>query len=151
MATAKPTPANVYPGPVEVPVPKAWGADVEVLDGITLVEKETLIGVPFIITGVWFEQNSSGIEYIYVEGMREDRTAFTFNDSSSRSGAKVQLESYLEASGKAPTTPGEIVDLRRVIPQGLRLSTYPTKDDRGRDTTGRSWYLTTNNKRRGSK
>jgi len=118
----------------------AWGTDVEVLEGVDLLDKSELIGKPFLITGVWFETNKHGIEYAYVEGMFENGVTFEFNDSSS--GVRAQLITYLEDRNRMPASPDEIVSLKLAIMKGLRVSTFEVVDVRGRAKTARTYYLT---------
>lgn len=121
-----------------------WGTDVVELEGVAPRDKAELLDVPFLMTGVWFETNARGIEYVYVEGRLADGETFTINDSST--GIKAQVEQYLASIGKVPA-PGEIVDLNVLISKGLRVSEYEIKDERGRDKKARTYYLTTNGKR----
>lgn len=121
----------------------AWGTSTEELAGIELVDKAELVGVPFCITAVWFTENQRSIEYVYVEGMRQDGTVFTFNDSSS--GVKTQLEAILKNKGIAAVpTEAAPYEFRLVIPKGLRKSEYEVKDERQRIKMAKTYYLTTN-------
>jgi len=121
----------------------AWGKDAaEVLAGVDLVQKAEMIGVPFLITGFKFTHNpASNIGYVYVEfetspgGERR-----MFNDSST--GVRQQMEEFAGAKGLKIELE-KWYDVRVLCPKGLRVSEYDTKDERGRDTKGRTYYLTT--------
>jgi hypothetical protein len=123
--------------------PTTWDG-AEGLAGLDLIEKPNLLGVPFLITGYKFTYNEARrISYVYVEfettpgGERQ-----MFNDSSAN-GVRLELEEFHAA--KNDGKPFELdtwYDTRLLCPKGLRDSTYPAKDERGRDTTGRSFYLT---------
>ena len=126
----------------------AWGSDAaEVLAGVDLVQKAEMVNVPFLITGVKFTHNpNSNIGYVFVEfetspgGERR-----MFNDSST--GVRQQLEEFAGVKGwagaKGTIELDKWYDTRVLCPKGLRVSEYDTKDERGRDTRGRTFYLTT--------
>lgn len=122
----------------------AWGRDVEVLDGLDLLDKTELVGKPFLIETVWFEVGQRSVEYVYVEGQLENGTTFMFNDSSS--GVRAQLEAYLQGKGRLPEV-GQRVPLRLVVPKGLRFSTYNVIDERGREKPAKTYYLTASGKK----
>lgn len=127
--------------------PAAWN-DADVLDGMELVDKATLKGVPFLITGLTFKTNDRRVNFVYVDGERADGTTFSFNDSSS--GVRAQLVSYLaERDLSDAVDSGDTVPVRIVAPLGLRVSEYDTEDDNGRPKKGRTYYLTTSGKRAG--
>jgi hypothetical protein len=121
-----------------------WGADVEELDGVAPINKAELLGIPFLLTGLWFETNKSGIEYAWLEGRYQNGDTFLINDSST--GIRAQMEQYLLIRGKT-LEPGEIMDLKILVPKGLRVSEYDVTDERGRDKKAKTYYLTTNGKR----
>lgn len=139
MPTAKRESTVTEPRPVT-----PWGSDVEILDGLDLLDKAELVDRPFLIQSVWFETGQRNIEYVYVQGEFEDGTEFTFNDSSS--GVNKQIESHLAGKEIKPEL-GQVVPLRLVIPRGLRFSEYDVRDDRGRDKKAKTYYLTTSGKR----
>lgn len=120
-----------------------WGSDVDILDGLELVDKAELVGKPFLIESVWFQTGARAVEYVYVQGQYENGAQFTFNDSSS--GVYAQVESYLSLKGHKPEI-GQPVPIRLVIPKGLRYSEYEVKDDRGREKKAKTYYLTTSGK-----
>lgn len=121
-----------------------WGQDVDILDGLQLKDKAELVGEPFLIEKVWFETSQRSVEYVYIQAQLRDGTEFTFNDSST--GVYRQVESYLVSKGHKPEI-GQEVDVRLVIPDGLRFSEYDIKDERGRDKRAKTYYLTTSGKR----
>jgi hypothetical protein len=118
--------------------------DAEALAGLNLVEKPTLLGTPFLITGYKFTYNESRrISYVYVEfettpgGEKQ-----MFNDSSAN-GVRLEVEEFHKAKNDGKPFDLDVwYDTRLLCPGGLRDSEYPTKDERGRDVTGRSFYLT---------
>lgn len=127
----------------------AWGTGTEELQGLDLVDKAELVGKPFMITAVWFEQNQRDVDYVYVEGVHTGGDTFCFNDSSK--GVKVQIEQYLSNKGIAPKPLGEVHEgLKLVIPRGLRVSQFTVLDERGREKQAKTYYLTTNGKRAGT-
>ncbi len=128
-------------------LPAAWN-DATALEGVDLVAKQELIGVPFLITAVWFETNKSGVEYSYVEAEHADGTPFTFNDSST--GVRAQLIEHLERIGKGDAREdGTVLPLRLVVPRGLRVSEFEVTDERRRTKMAKTFYLTTAGVRRG--
>ncbi len=128
-------------------MPNAW-ANETALDGVDIVAKQELVGVPMLITAVWFETNERGVQYVYVEAEDGNATAFTFNDSSS--GVRAQIIEHLDRLGKADVVEtGEVYPLRLVIPRGLRVSEFEVKDERNRIKLAKTFYLTTSGTRRG--
>jgi hypothetical protein len=128
-------------------IPAAWN-DAEILDGMEIVDKATLKGVPFLVTGLTFRTNDKRVNFVYVDGERADGSTFTFNDSSS--GVRAQLVSYLAERGLSDAVDsGETVPVRIVAPLGVRVSEYDTEDDNGRPKRGKTYYLTTSGKRAG--
>lgn len=121
-----------------------WGSDVEILDGLELIDKAELLGKPFMIESVWFETGARTVEYVYVQAQFENGAGFTFNDSSS--GVFKQIEAFLRGKGSKPEI-GQVVPLRLVIPSGLRVSEYEVRDERGREKKSKTYYLTTSGKR----
>lgn len=136
-------------------LPDSW-ADAEIMDGLELVEKATLIDVPFLITAVQFtetvrQSDDAIISYVYVDAVDAKDQPFSFNDSSS--GVRSQLVEYVRSRGKADVIEThEVLPVRLVAPKGLRVSEYDQEinDPRtGRPTVrrARTYYLTTNGKR----
>jgi hypothetical protein len=121
-----------------------WGKDVEILDGLNLIDKAELVGKPFLIKEVWFETGTRGIEYVYANAEFASGEEFSFNDSSS--GIRSQIEQYLKVKKVDPEV-GQTVPLRLVIPNGLRVSNYEVFDERNRPKMTKTYYLTTSGKK----
>jgi hypothetical protein len=138
-----PAKRTTVPPPADGPV-TPWGRDVEILDGVQIRDKAELVERPFLIETVWFETSTRAIEYVYCQAQFENGESFTFNDSSS--GVYRQIESYLASKGHKPEI-GQEVPVRLVIPEGLRVSEYDVRDDRGRDKKAKTYYLTTSGKK----
>lgn len=116
--------------------------DAEVIGGVDLREKATLLGVEFLITGVRFEKNKRNVEYAYVTAETRDGITFEFNDSS-QTGVRAQLSAFLERKGKViDYDSGEIHDTKIYVPRGLRVSEFEVRDERGRTKMARVHYLT---------
>ena len=141
MATSRKTTSEVVDA---TPTADVNWSDAEVLSGLMLIDKMELLNVPFMITGVKVTVNDRDVVMVWVEGQRRDSTRFTFVDSST--GVKAQLDDYLASKGLGGTL-DEWIDVRLVSPQGLRVSKYTTKDERGKDREARTFYLTTNGQR----
>ena len=120
----------------------AWDAGVEFVGGADLRDKAELVGIEFKVTGVRFEKNARGVEYVYVEAETRDGEEFDFNDSST-SGVKQQITTYLESRDIAPDyESGEVHSVNLLIPRGLRVSTYEVTDVRGKPKQAKTYYLT---------
>jgi hypothetical protein len=139
--TAAKTTTNTTPADLTA----IWGEDVEVLAGVDLLDKSELIGVPFLLTGVKFTVNDRSIVIAWIEGERQDHTPFTFTDTST--GVKAQIEAHCQAKGISTDALDEWNNLRLVAPNGLRVSTYEVKDERGKTREARTYYLTTSGAR----
>lgn len=125
--------------------PSDWGKNVEELDGVDVYDKAELIGVPFLITAVRFQQSTRGYDQIWVDAQLKDGTPFRFVDSST--GVKAQLESYLETKKLMPKGNDEIVPLGLLISRGMRVSQFEAVDQRsGKLKPARTYYLTTSGK-----
>lgn len=124
--------------------------DVEELDGLDLINKTELIDVPFLITGVHFETNNSGVQAAYIDGVREDGTTFQFYDSST--GIKAQIVSYLtEKELGHVLDSGETAEVQLGVRGGLRYSDYETAPDaRGKTRQARTYYLKASGKKAAS-
>jgi hypothetical protein len=115
-------------------------ATADTFDGVDITDKATLVGVPFIVTGVWFETGSRGIEYVYMDVMTKTGDTVTINDSST-TGIKAQMREYLAKLGQNPAA-GDVVSIALHIPGGLRKTEYDVTDDSGRAKKARTYYLT---------
>lgn len=136
-------------------LPAAW-SDAEVMDGLELVDKASLVGKPFLITAIQFtetvrQSDDAIISYVYVDAVDKDDNPFSFNDSSS--GVRSQLVEFARSKGWADIVEThEVKPVRLVAPNGLRVSEYDQEvnDPRtGRPTVrrARTFYLTTSGKR----
>lgn len=101
------------------------------LDDTTQVDKDMLIGVPFVITQ-WINRPSQGMgEYVVVRATtREGKVVFA--DGST--GIKEQLIAFAERQGDKPI----------LCPKGLRVSQYQYKNpDTGEVAPAKTFYLDT--------
>jgi hypothetical protein len=142
------TPRKVAQPAIIPNLPSAWDAEgVEQLDGYDLIDKNELIGKPFLVTNIRFTTNERGVEYVYVDALDAAGDPFQFNDSSS-TGVREQLVRHLTDRDKAGAVEtGEDVPVRLAFFNGLRKSEYYVKDERGRDKLTRTYYLTLSGKR----
>lgn len=127
MAARLNTPAKATTAPAPAGLPEAWGtAPVETLKARDLTDKNDLVGVPFLITGIEREANDSR-DYVvlFVTAMDEHGTVFQFSDTST-TGVKAQLEKHLVESGREIPTAntGDRVEVRIPIMKGLRVSKF---------------------------
>jgi hypothetical protein len=126
----------------------AWGDElVETLGGMEVVDKPVLLGVTHKITGYKFTYNETRqISYVWCEfETTPGGDKKVYNDSSAQ-GIRFQMEEFHEK--KHPGEPFELdkwYDTALLAPQGLRYSEFPAKDNRGKDVTGRAFYLTLQN------
>lgn len=132
-----------------VTVPTDWhdGTDAVVLEGVSLVEKSTLKGKPFLITGIRNHIGADDIVYAQVEfthGTFADGERLMFQDSGK--GIRAQVDTFLKTLGRADLFE-EWVDCKVICPQGLRVSPHVQQDSRGRDVNVESYYLTTSGRR----
>lgn len=122
-------------------LPESW-ADTPLLDGLSLVEKETLVGKLFRVNAV--QQTVSGSEAGYamvrVEYEFPDGTTGMFQDSSAKNGVRAEVEKILAKMGKAELL-DEWVPVRFICPDGLRISTYKQENNRGVMEDRRTFYL----------
>lgn len=140
-------------------IPADWSNSAQ-LDGLDLVDKLTLVDVPFRILGVSYRTSSTNnARLVEVDAERADGTTFSFNDSST--GVKEQISGYLASIGKdhAIEIESEYVEFtdaeRLVVPKGLRVSEYeidivrPDGRPTGAKRKARTFYLTTSGERAG--
>ena len=128
-------------------IPAAWG-QADQLDGLDLVSKDDLIGVPFRIFSVWTHTNKDGVRFMNAEAEYASGETFAFNDTST-TGVRAQILEYLAKAGKDGASDGDVVSVNLVALRGLRVSKYTQKDARGRDREAKTFYLTTSGKRAG--
>ncbi len=135
ISTAKNTQANGAPE----------GADV--LDGFEPIDKAALVGKPFLITGVRFRENERDIVFAEVEITQgEGAEPESLQDSST--GVRDQLSAYLVNKGVKFEIGGDWVDVSLYAPRGLRVSEYEVHDAAGRAKQAKTYYLTTQGRRR---
>lgn len=117
------------------------------IEGLDVIDKATLVGIPFRITALSFRRGSRNIEYVYCDVVTADGTTATFNDSSS-TGIKAQLANlWLERTGEEVSYPadGDWHDVRINVRHGLRVSEYVPD---GRKEKARTYYLAANGERK---
>lgn len=125
----------------EYNIPTEW-ADADQIDGLDLVAKDDLVGVPFRIFSVWTHTNKDGVRFMNVNAEYANRETFAFNDTST-TGVRAQLLDYLAKIGKDGGSDGDVIEISLVARRGLRVSNYVQKDARGRDRAAKTFYLTT--------
>ncbi len=126
-------------------IPKEW-QNADQLDGFDLIDKSNLVGVPFRISSVRFDQNAAGVSYVYCDAENAIGDTFTFNDSSS--GVRAQIVAFLSSRDMdSAVDTGVLVPMNLVAPRGLRVSEYEVRDDRGKTKNARTYYLTTSGQR----
>jgi hypothetical protein len=143
MATKQnPTPAHTIEG-----LPESW-TDTPLLEGLSLVEKETLVGKLFRVTAVQqtVSESEAGYAMVRVEFELPDGTTGMFQDSSAKNGVRAEVEQILEKLGKRELLE-EWVPLQFICPQGLRISEYKQPNNRGVMEERRTFYLTRSGKR----
>lgn len=121
------------------------GADV--LDGFEPIDKAALVGKPFLATGVRFRKNERDIVFAEVEITQgEGAEPESLQDSST--GVRDQLSAYLVNKGIKFEVGGDWVDIKLYAPRGLRVSEYGVRDAAGRTKQAKTYYLTTQGRRR---
>lgn len=123
--------------------PAAWGdaSTIETLTGIDMLDKAELVGKRFLINEVQFRTSNTNVEQVWITALDEAGESFMFSDSST--GVRKQLVKYFEDKNNAGVVDTEEkVPLRLAVPRGLRVSTYPAKDARGKTVQGKTYYLT---------
>lgn len=128
------------------------------LQGADPVEKDALIGVPFVITGArFYKHKRSGASIVELEARYfPSGDVFGFQDSST-TGVRAQTLDYLIANeiSADPLSADDTVwfDMALKAPLGLRLSTYdaevPVKGKPGTTVTtkARTYYIRPNGRR----
>jgi hypothetical protein len=103
-------------------IPSAWN-DAEEIEGLDLVDKRALVGIPFRVFRTYFETNKDGINFVYLHCEATDGSLFAFNDSST--GVRKDMVDYLTKMGReAAIDSGEHVSLNLLARHGLRVSDY---------------------------
>jgi hypothetical protein len=134
-----------------------WNEATE-LEGADPVEKDALLGVPFVITGARFYRHKrSGASMVELEARYyPSGEIFGFQDSSS-TGVRAQTIEYLVATGTTadPLAADDTTwfDMALKAPLGLRVSSYETevqvKGKPGASVTqkARTYYIRPNGNR----
>jgi len=113
-------------------------AEFDVLEGFNPIDKATLIGKPFGITGVRFRENERHVKFAELEIVMLDGERLGFQDSST--GVAAQIAEYLTTKDiGAPL--GEWMDTKLFVPRGLRDSVYDVIDANGRVKQAKTYYL----------
>src|SRR5271166_1802296 len=123
----------------------------DVLEGFEPIDKAGLVGVPFKVTGVRFRKNEREIVFAEVEIVGAEGEPASMQDAST--GVRDQLSAYLAAKKikftvGTPEEPGPWVDVKLYAPRGLRVSEYEVHDAGGRPKMAKTYYLTTEGRRR---
>lgn len=98
-------------------------------DGFSMVEKASLVGVPFVILGIKFAAGDFGEPFAIVHGVTEPGTKFVITDGST--GLRKQCQGITEAG----ITSGVYVK------GGLTRSDYVHVDEKGKETPATTFYL----------
>lgn len=116
------------------------GVDVASADdgiiSIDVVDKETLIGKPFVMEEWRINASGKFGTFVSVVAMDDNGKRFVFNDGST--GVAVQLaelSAYREAHNHPMPYNG------RYVKHGLRVSEYTYTDDNGKETPAKTFYL----------
>lgn len=134
------------PAPIEG-APASWG-DVPLLAGLSLIEKDELVGRPFLVRAVENSLAAEGYPRVRVEIEFIDGTAVMFQDSSGTSGVRPEIEELLTKRGKGEEAlMDEWIQIKFICPDGLRVSPYEKPDNRGVMRKGRTFYLTRSGQR----
>lgn len=122
------------------PALPSWD-DTEDLAGVSVTDKDELVGKPFRVTAVKQTYAVAGYPQVWVEVDFPDGTAAQFMDSSATQGVRAEVEEILNNTGKVAEL-DEWVPLVFKCPQGLRVSRYEKEDQRGKLQPSRSYYFT---------
>ena len=105
-------------------------------DGFTLVEKDNLLGEPFVLVDYTvhtsktnFDENGEGLKFVTVRCVTKEDKRVAFNDGST--GVAQQLRDLA-----ARQIYGGIY-----VPNGLRASEYEVLDAKGRKSSATTYYL----------
>lgn len=112
--------------------------DDDITDGVaslTLVQKGTLIAVPFLAVNWRFNDNETGT-FVSVEFMSQAGDRGVFNDGGT--GVMAQLAAITaerESAGHKFPTSG------RLVRKGLRVSRYSFTNEKGKEQQAETYYL----------
>jgi hypothetical protein len=106
-------------------------AHIQDIDDVVKVEKETLVGKPFVITGWRYNPEGSLGDFMFVKITTMDNERRSFVDGST--GIKDQLRTYEAKLGK---------QVPIYVPKGLRVSNYTYHDEiSGKDIPATTYYI----------
>ena len=114
-------------------------ASEEIGDGSIAVDKDDLVGVPFIVTGYDERMSTTfGTPFFVVRGITRDNTKFFFIDGSRERGVRDDLESWTKKTGYV----GGLF-----CPRGLSKSVYtkevPDENGEMKEIEGRTYFIDT--------
>jgi hypothetical protein len=118
----------------------------DVIEGFDPQDKASLVGVPFGITGVRFRKNDRDVVFAEIEAVDAHGEMISIQDSSS--GIRDQLSRYLASQGQKAEVGEAWADIKLFVPRGLRVSTYEVHDVAGKTKQAKTYYLTTEGRRR---
>ena len=105
-------------------------------DGFTLVEKDKLVGVPFVLIDYTvhtsttnFDENGEGLKFVTVRCVTEEDKRVAFNDGSTGVARQLRDLAAREIYGGI------------YVQNGLRASEYEVLDAKGRKSSATTYYL----------
>ena len=105
-------------------------------DGFTLVEKDKLVGVPFVLIDYTvhtsttnFDENGEGLKFVTVRCVTQEDKRVAFNDGSTGVARQLRDLAAREIYGGI------------YVQNGLRVSEYEVTDDKGRKSSATTYYL----------
>lgn len=113
----------------------------DVIEGFDPIDKATLVGQPFGITGVRFRTNDRSVVFAELEVVDAAGEQFGLSDSST--GIKQQIAEYMESKGLSVSGNTDWQDVKLFVPRGLRVSEYEVNDGPAKGKKAKTYYLTT--------
>ena len=105
-------------------------------DGFTLVEKDKLVGVPFVLVDYTvhtsktnFDENGDGLKFVTVRCVTKEDKRVAFNDGSTGVAQQLRDLAVREIYGGI------------YVQNGLRASEYEVLDAKGRKSSATTYYL----------
>ena len=105
-------------------------------DGFTLVEKDKLVGVPFVLIDYTvhtsttnFDENGEGLKFVTVRCVTQEDKRVAFNDGSTGVARQLRDLAAREIYGGI------------YVQGGLRASEYEVTDAKGRKSSATTYYL----------
>ena len=105
-------------------------------DGFTLVEKDKLVGVPFVLidytvhtSSTNFDENGEGLKFVTVRCVTQEDKRVAFNDGSTGVARQLRDLAAREIYGGI------------YVQNGLRASEYEVLDAKGRKSSATTYYL----------